>query len=181
MNKQKQQSGFTLVELLIVIAIVGIIASMAIPSFRQQIAQMKVKDTTSSIEMALKQARSDTLIHRAPVIFGIDQTAKQIITAQPVGNTRGCSITSTNNLASCKVVKYSFDEKVNITGTSVNKTVYFTANKRSYFGLPTDTTPEPIQPIATYSLCYEGISTDKYVVSLDTSSNIKVTKDGRCS
>lgn len=53
--------GFTLVELLVTIAVLGIIASLAVPSFREFIAAQRVKNASFNIMATLTMARSEAL------------------------------------------------------------------------------------------------------------------------
>ena len=60
MNKQKSL-GFTLIELMIVIAIIGIIASMAMPSFQDTIERNRLKEAAESLKSDLMFARTEAI------------------------------------------------------------------------------------------------------------------------
>lgn len=51
----QQQSGFTLIELMIVVAIVAILASVALPSYRDYLTRSRIPEATSNL--AAKRVR----------------------------------------------------------------------------------------------------------------------------
>ena len=55
-NKQKQ-SGFTLVELLVVVAIIAVISAFALPSINNAIANMRLRATATSVNGLIQQLR----------------------------------------------------------------------------------------------------------------------------
>lgn len=60
MNK-KQSLGFTLTEFMITIAIVGILASLAVPSFQRMIERNKLKKAAESLKSDLMFARTEAI------------------------------------------------------------------------------------------------------------------------
>lgn len=61
--------GFTLIELMVTLAVVAVFASLAAPSFRQLIAQQRIKSVTSAITESVWMARSEALKRNGSVGF----------------------------------------------------------------------------------------------------------------
>ena len=59
----------TLIELIVVIAIVGILTSMALPSFTALIASQRIKTSASNIQAFLNLTRAEALKRNASVTF----------------------------------------------------------------------------------------------------------------
>ncbi|HQS73740.1 MAG: hypothetical protein B7Y56_04470 [Gallionellales bacterium 35-53-114] len=69
------QSGFTLVELMIGVVILGILASVAFPSFQMQILNSRIRTATESVQNGIQRARSEAIARNANVQFSLTNAA----------------------------------------------------------------------------------------------------------
>ena len=63
------KNGFTVIELVMVIAIFAIVTSIALPEYTRSLANTRVKATAESILAGLRDARSNAIQRNAPVRF----------------------------------------------------------------------------------------------------------------
>lgn len=72
MRSRKSQSGFTLTELLIVIALMFIIAALGIPALMNLAHRTRVEGAAREATMFLQQARMNAAKNNVPVVVGFD-------------------------------------------------------------------------------------------------------------
>ncbi len=74
MQQTKRNLGFTLVELMVTIAVLAIIAMMAAPSFSNLIAKQRLESTTKELLNILTTARSQAILLRQVTTVNLDSS-----------------------------------------------------------------------------------------------------------
>lgn len=64
---RNQNAGFTLIELMVVISVLAIFVSFALPAFNNMIENNRVSSTANEFQALLMSARSDAVTRRTPV------------------------------------------------------------------------------------------------------------------
>ena len=126
-NRLMANSGFTLIELMVTIAVLAIIVSIAAPSISTQLANQRVKSTATTITSTLKDAKVESIIRRQDIRVIYSNTAKTIVLQNTSGTvlaTYNVNPTSTVSITPNTVTTVTFQpNKVTSNGTKVTYTI----------------------------------------------------------
>lgn len=171
------QVGFTLVELIITIAIMAIIAAMATPGMQQQIQQAKIKETANAIESLLRESQAQAITSQ--------RSTKLVLTNMISDKNFKLFYVSDVNATAKPQSVYTIDKAITITPIPNNLTaVSFTPNKKSYQGETTDSirmgqNTAGDKVLTGFYICL-GTGTNRYLVSIDANNMIRTQESGSC-
>jgi len=152
-------SGFTLIELMVTIAVLAIIVGIAAPSISTQLANQRVKSTTATLANALKEAKVESILRRQNVTVIYTNTS----TPKTIKLQAGGDDISTYNLSVKSTVTQT------ITPSSVTSIV-FQPNKK----IANNAT-------VVYTICDSGSNSETpKQVNLTNIANVNIVNAGSC-
>ena len=86
MRRNRREGGFTLVELMIVVVIIGILASMAIPKFGAVVARAKLTELKQGLWHVIHLEKSYFHVSETYIEFAFGDDSAQLGFAQPDGH-----------------------------------------------------------------------------------------------
>lgn len=110
---QMRSSGFTLIELMVTIAVLAIIVGIAAPNISTQLANQRVKATANTLANALKEAKVESILRRQNLTFSYNNNGTSAGTIN-IGN----------------IFSYSYSAKSNITDSESKNPITFEPSKR---------------------------------------------------
>ena len=125
-SKNLLQKGFTLVELMIVIVIVGVLSAVALPNFLSQTDKAKATECTSKFGSLLATAGADALGDSGAAV-----TQAQTLAADETSNSALCTFTIVGPTGTTKIITGTVAGKGDLVGKySANGCVNYGNGKR---------------------------------------------------
>ncbi|WP_308811481.1 MULTISPECIES: GspH/FimT family pseudopilin [Psychrobacter] len=145
--------GFTLIELMVTIAVLAIIVSIAAPNISTQLANQRVKSTAATLENALKEARAESISRRQNVTVTYSNgSAPKMIT-----------ITAPNSIT---IASYNYNAK-NTIKPDTALTIVFEPSKR-------------VTMARAYTVCDSDTKATPHQVEVNNVANIINKTGGTC-
>jgi len=126
----RNSRGFTLVELMVTIAIVAIIATMAAPSFGQMLLRQKLNNNARNFITALNQAKSQAALLRTTVAVCPNKTnsddnfTKEECASAVIPNYSTLNATQKLAVQNGRVFQVEIDPKVTVQSASTTAALF---------------------------------------------------------
>lgn len=134
----RSQLGFTLVELMIIIAVVGTLTAIAIPSYQRYIANTQVSETLN-IAYGLKTSIA-TNLQNGTCFADMSLTASTINGIDSMSGKYGTAVITSAKLGQAPCgIEYTFRSN-GVSNDLQNKTIYFTVSSNGILGKSPSTT-----------------------------------------
>ena len=131
--------GFTLIELMVTIAVLAIIAMMAAPSFRTMQINQKLKLSVMEMKTGIQQGRSRAILTRSPTVICPSTITKDSCGANITGYSSLSDKQKTDSVLLPKIdslvsIKSGSDNNFlfNPQGITTNKTITLCGNNKSF-------------------------------------------------
>jgi type II secretion system protein H len=95
---QSRQSGFTLIEVMVVVIIFGVLSALAAPSFQKAYDKTKFRAGERLVTSALKKARSYAVSNKAPFGVHFDNEGRVVTVFANTSNPSATSFESTDSV-----------------------------------------------------------------------------------
>lgn len=144
MADRKKQAGFTLIELMIVVAIIGILAAIAIPAYTDYTIRAQVSEGLNMAALA-----------KTPIMDAFLNNGEAPADRPEAGMTPNATDTAGKYVMAVAVnngvvtVTYGFEANAVINGLTVSLTPYETANLGLVWRCGSASAPAGLQPMGT--------------------------------
>lgn len=103
MTAPRNSRGFTLVELMITIAIGAILVSLAAPSFRSYLVKKKVEGTLAELANDIQFARSEAVTRNTPVRMTLGANCYSVHPSSATVTASSCTVTAGADIRTVRV------------------------------------------------------------------------------
>lgn len=161
-SKQSSQLGFSLIELLVVIIIIGVLATIASPNINAALDNQRNKQTTSALTSAFREARTESQLRRQDVNIVVDNANHNIqLTVRSPGGT-----------ATTTIKEFAYHQKTSVQAAS--DTVVFKSNKVVVDANPAST----LNNYSYVVTCNTSKNKQGSTVNVDYNGNVTIDNGG---